>query len=109
MVLQLVRRTLARRGVQETIDLPGPPRLLSASAERGVRAVLRRRHASCLEGALVMQRWYSAHGVEKELVIGVTSPNDAFAAHAWLEPRDDSTEPAEEFTELLRASHQVRR
>jgi hypothetical protein len=60
-----------------------PP--LPAAATRGVSAVLRRSSPTCLERALVLQRWLAAHGCARDVVIGVTAPADGFAAHAWLD------------------------
>jgi Transglutaminase-like superfamily len=60
------------------------PPALPATARRGVEAVLRRSGATCLEAALVRQRWLRAHGVMRDVVIGVTAPRDGFRAHAWL-------------------------
>ena len=63
-----------------------------------MRAVLRRTEDTCLVRSIVLQRWYAAHGEPRDLIIGVTSPDDEFEAHAWLED-----EPVDErFRELLR-------
>ena len=75
-----------------------PPPAVPVDAGRGVAAVLRRRPASCLERALVVQRWEAAHGRRRDVVIGVTAPAD-FAAHAWL---DGDPSQAGPFTELVR-------
>lgn len=64
--------------------MPAPP-ALSDGAIRGVYAVLRRRHVTCLERSLVLQRWLAAHGDSRAVIIGVTRPGDDFHAHAWLE------------------------
>jgi hypothetical protein len=42
------------------------------------------RRSSCLVSALVLQRWDAEHGLMREVVIGVTQPEE-FGAHAWLE------------------------
>jgi Transglutaminase-like superfamily len=89
-----VRRQLRSRPVAE-VRPPGPP-ALPARAKRGVEAVLRRLEPSCLERALVLQRWLAAHGEPRVVVIGVTAPGD-FRAHAWLEG-----EPAPGFHEIAR-------
>jgi hypothetical protein len=81
--LREARRLLAGGHVQQ-IQLRRPP-ALPASAIRGVEAILRRRRHTCLEGALVRQRWLAAHGVMYDVVIGVTAPSEGFSAHAWLE------------------------
>jgi hypothetical protein len=76
-----------------------PPRL-PASARAGVMAVVRRRPSTCLERALVLQRWEAEHGVESDVIIGVTGLGDGFAAHAWLEAIPDA--PPGIFEEILR-------
>src|ERR1700733_4714089 len=81
--LQRVRHRLAD-GQTGQIPLPRPP-TLPASAVRGVEAILRRRKHTCLEGALVRQRWLASHGVMCDIVIGVTAPSAGFSAHAWLD------------------------
>ena len=84
--LALVRahRSLRRRGLAGA-RVAAPP-ALPAHARRGVLALLRRTPATCLERALVLQRWDAAHGQPVDVVIGVTSPSagGGFRAHAWL-------------------------
>lgn len=92
-----LRRRLAAEGA--AADVPPPPPLPPA-AVRAVRATLRVRRASCLEGAIVLQRWHAAHGRPLDLVIGVTAPGHGFHAHAWLEGEDPR--PDGEFAEILR-------
>lgn len=77
------RRQLPQRPLDE-IALRAPPSL-PRDAARGVQALLRRRQHSCLEGALVLQRWLAAHGDRRDVVIGVTAPGADFGAHAWLD------------------------
>jgi hypothetical protein len=76
----------ARRAprVGETRALPRVP-AVGIEAERGVNAVLRRRSDTCLTRARVRQAWLAAHGVKRDLVIGVRSPGEDFEAHAWLD------------------------
>jgi Transglutaminase-like superfamily len=81
------RRTLRRGGVAGARVGAPPP--LPRSAGRGVHAVLRRSPATCLERALVLQRWEAAHGAPAAVVIGVQGPARGFRAHAWLEGRPD--------------------
>lgn len=78
-----------RRGALSQVRVPAPPPL-SDPAVRGVHAVLRRTAPTCLERALVLQRWLAAHGSPHDVVIGVTAPADGFAAHAWLDGEDDA-------------------
>lgn len=94
-----VRRQL-RRGELMAVSVPAPPRGVSQDATRGVTGTLRRRKASCLERALVLQRWYAAQGVRRSVIIGVKAPAEGFAAHAWLE--GDPAETGESFRELHR-------
>jgi hypothetical protein len=96
--LREVRRRLAAGHVDVRL---GPP-ALPAEAIRGVEAVLRRARPSCLEAALVRQRWLRAQGVLREVVIGVTAPKDGFTAHAWLAAPGESksVEPWQELTRL---------
>jgi hypothetical protein len=94
--LQRARREL-RDGELRGVALPAPPHV-PAHAERGVRAVLRRREHSCLEGSLIMQRWLAAHGDPRDVVIGTTGV-EGFKAHAWLEGDPDG---AARFVELAR-------
>jgi Transglutaminase-like superfamily len=97
--LRDVRRRLAA-GHTEVRPVPAA---LPASAVRGVEAILRRRRATCLEGALVRQRWLKAHGVTRDVVIGVTAPSDGFTAHAWLACPGESG-PVQPWHELRRIS-----
>jgi hypothetical protein len=81
--LRAVRRGLAAGEARRVAIRRAPG--LPADAVRGVEAVLRRRRSTCLEAALVRQRWLEAQGVPCDVVIGVTSPSSGFRAHAWLE------------------------
>lgn len=65
------------------VTVTAPP-ALPDHAGRGVHAMLRRVPNTCLERALVLQRWLSEHGIARDVVVGVTGPRD-FRAHAWLE------------------------
>lgn len=79
--------------------LPAPP-ALPRDAFRGVRAALKRSGATCLERALVLQRWHSAQGAPRDVVIGVGHRDGDVVAHAWL---DGDTEPGlDEYRELTR-------
>jgi hypothetical protein len=96
--LRRARRDLARDGLEGARVAPPPP--LPAEARRGVLAVLRRQPNSCLERALVLQRWDASHGAGADVVIGVQGPGAGFEAHAWLESMPDR--PAEAFREIHR-------
>jgi hypothetical protein len=54
-----------------------------------VNAVLRRVPQTCLERALVLQRWHADHGRERDVVIAVRGPARGFSAHAWLDGEPD--------------------
>jgi Transglutaminase-like superfamily len=95
--LRRARRQLRHQGFTE-VRVPSPPPL-PHRAGRGVRAVLRRASPTCLERALVLQRWLAAHGSSRDVVIGVTAPERGFVAHAWLEG-DDAGERYSELTRL---------
>lgn len=92
-----LRRRLEAEGAAATVS---PPPSLPATAVRAVRATLRARRASCLEAAIVLQRWHASHDRPLDLVIGVSAPGPGFHAHAWLEGEDPR--PLERFTEILR-------
>jgi transglutaminase superfamily protein len=94
----LARRQLRRHGMAQ-VDLPAPP-AVPETAFRGVLAALRRRPASCLERALVLQRWHAAHGRPLDVVIGVAGSSRDFRAHAWLD--GDRDEPERTYRELSR-------
>jgi Transglutaminase-like superfamily len=96
--LREVHRGLARGGI-ETARVSPPPELPRA-AGRGVMAVLRRRPSTCLERALVLQRWATAQGAPATVVIGVDGGRDSFRAHAWIEELPDDI--AASFHEILR-------
>lgn len=98
VVLRRTRRDLAAFGLEGAHVMP-PPRL-PASARAGVLAVVRRRPSTCLEKALVLQRWEAAHGAGADVIIGVVGLSDGFHAHAWLETMPESQPGA--FQELLR-------
>jgi hypothetical protein len=93
-----VRRQLAD-GRMSALELPRPP-ALPLGAGRGIEAFLRRRSHSCLEAALIRQRWLAAHDDHREIVIGVTSPHERFRAHAWID--GDPSATGRDFTELTR-------
>jgi hypothetical protein len=93
-----VRRTLRRGGIEAARVTPPPA--LPARARRGVMAVLRRRPATCLERALVLQSWHAAHGNRRDVVIGIRGPSSSFEAHAWLDGEPDAV--ASSFEELTR-------
>jgi hypothetical protein len=89
----------ARAGLKDVgiaVSIADPPRL-PRSAGIGVQAVLSRMVPTCLERALVAQRWLAAHGDARDVVIGVTTSgadqlavaHGGFAAHAWVDGEPD--------------------
>jgi hypothetical protein len=96
--LRRVKRTLAADGLAGTAVRPSPS--LPTSALRGVLAVMRRTPGTCLEEALVLQRWLSDHGDPRQVVIGVGRPDGALGAHAWVDGERFSREAA--YGELMR-------
>jgi hypothetical protein len=93
-----VRRQLAGGVARPTVA--HPPRLPRRSGA-AVDVVLRRLGASCLEGALVRQRWLASHGEIRDVVIGLPGQNfGPTPAHAWVEGMDP--EAAERLVELYR-------
>ena len=96
--LRRTGRDLAAHGFEGARVSP-PPRL-PASARAGVLAVVRRRPSTCLERALVLQRWDADHGARGDVIIGVRGARDDFRAHAWLETMPDG--PPGTFEEILR-------
>lgn len=83
LALRKTRRALRRDRVTDIVV--GSPPVLPDRAVRGVRAALRRSDPTCLERALVLQAWETAHGEQRDVIIGVRGSGDAMAAHAWLE------------------------
>jgi hypothetical protein len=81
-----VRRQLAA-GVASP-SVAGPP-ALPLRVGLGVDAVIGRMGATCLEGAMVRQRWLAAHGDLRDVVIGLP-PSDfgPTPAHAWVDGLD---------------------
>jgi hypothetical protein len=92
-----ITRSRLREGAIEAISMPEPPRV-SPDAVRGVLGLLRRVDHTCLERSLVLQRWHTAQGQPADIVVGVTSPQGGFTAHAWLDGDPDGNA----FAELLR-------
>jgi hypothetical protein len=73
----------------EAVALPKVPDL-PRGAGAGVNRMLRWTRRTCLERALVRQRWLAAHGTPRDLLIGVRGGRP-FVAHAWLDGDPAST------------------
>jgi hypothetical protein len=103
LALRKLRGEISELGLEAQIA--GPPELASEGL-RGVEAVLRRRHATCLERSLILQRWLIAHGAFHEVLIGVSRGGDQIEAHAWLD-RYDAEAQGEGFRVLTRVAARV--
>jgi Transglutaminase-like superfamily len=93
------RHQLRTRALRD-VRLPRPP-AVDDPAVRAVHAVLRRKPASCLERALVLQCWHSAHGRPQDVVIGIAGVRSEFRAHAWL---GENPQEGTGFRELARVA-----
>ena len=89
--LRVARRSLAHDPLAP-LDLPPVPE--DPAGERGVAFALGRARATCLERVSIQQEWLLAHGIERDVIIGVTGPRD-FTAHAWLDGDGDSRDHQE--------------
>lgn len=76
-------RAVLRRDGGVRAPVPPPP-MVPPRAVRGVRWGLALRRATCLERSLVMQRWLVAHGIERDVLIGVAKDGGRTLAHAWI-------------------------
>jgi len=95
-------RAQLRAGAVRDVRIPVPPDVPAAAA-RGMRLVLRRESPSCLERALVRQRWLAARGEARDVVVGTSGgARGNFTAHAWL---DGEPQPeGHRYVEMLRLS-----
>jgi hypothetical protein len=85
LALRRLRGEISERGLDAQVM--DPPKL-SSHGLRGVEWVIRRKHATCLERSLLLQRWLSAHGAPHEVLIGVAGGTNQIAAHAWIDGYD---------------------
>lgn len=97
--VRAVRRQLRRTGYVGIVLPPLPVR--PGEAARGVRFVLRRLSTTCLERAMIEQRWQAALGNPRDVLVGVRGPAGGFRAHAWLEG-DEPPDNMAGYRELLR-------
>jgi hypothetical protein len=100
----LSARNQLRHGVAYPVI--GPPPSTPRSAGIGMEAAMSRVRATCLEAAVVRQRWLAAHGDALDIIIGVsTSRLGDQPAHAWV----DGTDPraAASYVELHRFQSQA--
>ena len=96
--LRRVHTDLEANGLKYS-PAPAPPPL-PGHARRGVLAVLRRRRSTCLERALVLQRWHQAQGSLRDVIVAVRGPQVDFAAHAWVDGEPDGEIDA--YSEVMR-------
>lgn len=90
--VRAARRNLKRDGLEARVA--PPPASLPWGSRTGVNAVLNRLSPTCLERALVMQAWLSAHRIERDVVVGVARDVvGTISAHAWI----DGIAPAAEY------------
>jgi hypothetical protein len=80
------RRQLAAGVVRPVV--PDPPDL-PLSAGLGVDAVISRLRPSCLEAAVVRQRWLAAHDIKRDIIVGLPMVDFGITpAHAWIDGMD---------------------
>jgi hypothetical protein len=77
-----VRRQLDS-GRLEDVRVPAPPALPNWT-NRTINEHLISQGHTCLVRALVTQEWLVTRGLERDVVIGVGSPQE-FEAHAWVD------------------------
>jgi hypothetical protein len=95
-------RVQLRSGIVREIRLPGAPPV-AGSAARAVRVALAAQRPSCLERAIVLQRWLAGQGIQRDVVVGTEGHVTAdFTAHAWLD--GEPQPPERHYVELLRLS-----
>ena len=92
--LRVARRSLAADPLA-LLHLPPVP--VGPAGERGVAVALTEARATCLERVSIQQEWLRGNGIARDVIIGVTGPNE-FSAHAWLDGDGD----AREHTEIMR-------
>jgi hypothetical protein len=93
-------RVQLRAGRMRDVEVPAPPRV-RASATRAVRVVLAREEPSCLERALVLQRWLLTQGIARDVVVGTSGASaGTFEAHAWLD--GEALPPGRSYIEMTR-------
>jgi hypothetical protein len=98
LAIRRTRRQLGKGGIDAVRVKPAPS--VPAQAELGVRAAFRLWGQTCLVRAAVLQEWFASQGSHRDIVIGVTAPDEDFRAHAWLE--GDPPCHSEGFDELVR-------
>lgn len=93
-----VRMRLRESGFDDC-RVSAPPNV-PREASRGVNAALGLLRPSCLERAIVVQRWLFAQGEPRDVVVGVAGSLDTFRAHAWVDGEADPRQS--DFKEITR-------
>jgi hypothetical protein len=95
-------RAQLRAGAVRDVRVPSPP-TVPPTAARAVRRVLRSQSPSCLERALVLQRWLASAGDARDVVVGTEGgARGDFTAHAWLE--GEPQPEGRRYVEMIRLS-----
>lgn len=97
--LALARYRLRNAGLGARV---AAPRWATDDDGAGLRYVLARTGATCLERALVLQSWSVAQGHPSDVIIGVGAGDHSIAAHAWLDGADTSDTSDTDYIEIHR-------
>jgi hypothetical protein len=93
-------RAQLRAGAVRNVHVPDAPEV-DPRAGRAVRLMLSREQPSCLERAFVLQRWFLAQGMPRDVIVGTSGTTSTeFKAHAWLDGEPVPEEPR--YVEMLR-------
>lgn len=92
-----VHREIRIRPLAQVV-VPAPPTGEPGRGRRSVQVAVRLLRASCLERALVLQRWDEAGNRPRDVVVGVCLDGGRMRAHAWL----DGEDPRGDFVEIHR-------
>jgi hypothetical protein len=93
-------RPQLRDGAIRDVRLAAPPPI-AGSAVRALRLVFALQRPSCLERALVLQRWLVGQGIARDVIVGTEGgASRRFTAHAWLE--GEPQPPGRRYVEILR-------
>ena len=99
-----VHREIRTRPLADVV-VPAPPTGRPGRGRGSVQFTVRLLGSSCLERALVLQRWEEAGSRPRDVVVGVCLVDDRMRAHAWL----DGEDPRGDFVEIHRRSAMIGR
>ena len=99
-----VHREIRTRPLADVV-VPAPPAGRPGRGRGSVQFTVRLLGSSCLERALVLQRWEEAGSRPRDVVVGVCLVDDRMQAHAWL----DGEDPRGDFVEIHRRSAMIGR